>query len=185
MASPEQSPPSDGPPRGVLIAAVAVAALAVVGVLVVAALQPGEPDRPVAIVSVPAPQADSEPCRALLGVLPDRLDDYERAPVADPAPPGAAAWQRRSIDELADTVILRCGLERPPDFVAGTPVQMVDDVAWFRVADEGRSTWITVDRPAFVALTLRDGSGSGPIQLVSAAVAKTMPAVPIEPGPAR
>jgi hypothetical protein len=171
----------DGPPRAVLVAAVIVAVAAVIGVLVFATIrQKPEGPRPVAIVSVPAPQAGGDACRALLAALPDQLGDYQRVPAAEPAPVGAAAWQA---DPDAEPVILRCGLDRPVDFVAGTPVQVVDDVDWFRIGDEGRSTWITVDRPVYVALTLPDGSGPTPIQLISAAVAKAMPAVPVNPAP--
>lgn len=173
----------DGPPRGVLIAAVVVAVAAVIGVLVFATIrQKPEVPRPVAIVSVPAPQAGGDACRALLAALPDQLGDYQRAEAAEPAPVGAAAWRGKSD---ADPLILRCGLERPVDFVAGTPVQVVDDVDWFRIGDEGRSTWITVDRPVYIGLTLPDGSGPTPIQLISEAVAKAMPAVPVNPGPVR
>jgi len=173
----------DGPPRGVLVAAVIVAVAAVIGVLVFATIrQKPEGQRPVAIASVPAPHADGDACRALLAVLPDRLGDYQRAPAAEPAPVGAAAWQA---DPDAEPLILRCGVDQPVDFVAGTPIQVVDDVDWFHIGDEGRSTWITVDRPVYVALTLPDGSGPTPIQLISAAVAKAMPAVPVNPGPVR
>lgn len=80
-------------------------------------------------------------------------------------------------------MILRCGIDRPLEFVVGAPIQQVDDVAWFRIADTGRTTWVAVDRPVFVALTLPDGSGPSPIQLVSTAVAQAMPVAPIEPGP--
>jgi hypothetical protein len=173
----------DGPPRGVLVAAVIVAVAAAIGVLVFATIrQKPEGQRPVAIASVPAPHADGDACRALLAALPDRLGDYQRAPAAEPAPVGAAAWQA---DPDAEPLILRCGVDQPVDFVAGTPIQVVDDVDWFHIGDEGRSTWITVDRPVYVALTLPDGSGPTPIQLISAAVAKAMPAVPVNPGPVR
>jgi Protein of unknown function (DUF3515) len=173
----------DGPPRGVLIAAVIVAAAAVIGVLVFAAIRQTAPQqRPVAIASVPAPQAGGDACHALLAVVPEALGDYHRAPAAEPAPVGAAAWRA---DPDGEPVILRCGLERPVDFVAGTPLQVVDDVDWFRIADEGRTTWITVDRPVYIALTLPDGSGPSPIQLISTAVAKAMPATPVNPGPVR
>jgi hypothetical protein len=165
------------------VAAVIVAVAAVIGVLVFAMIRQTPPQqRPVPIVSIPAPQAGSDACRALLDALPDRLGDYQRVPAAEPAPVGAAAWQANSDTE---PVILRCGLEQPIDFVAGTPVQVVDDVDWFRIGDQGRSTWIAVDRPVYVALTLPDGSGPTPIQLISTAVAKAMPAVPVNPRPVR
>lgn len=173
----------DGPPRALLIAALAVAALAVVALLVVAAIREAdEQSRPVPVAAVPAPAADGDACRALLDALPDSLGDYQRATLADPAPAGAAAWRSETQTE---PVILRCGLDRPVDFVAGTPVQAVDEVAWFRVGDQGRSTWIAVDRPVYVALTLPDGSGPNPIQLISTAISRALPAVPANPGPVR
>jgi hypothetical protein len=174
----------DGPPRGVLIAAVIVAAAAVIGVLAFAAIRQRPPQqRPVAISSVQAPAANGDACRTLLDGLPDRLGDYQRAQLADPAPAGAAAW--RAANPADEPVVLRCGLEPPVDFVAGAPIQVVDEVDWFRVGDQGRSTWIAVDRPVYVALTLPDGSGPTPIQLISAAVAKAMPAIPVNPAPVR
>ena len=68
----------------------------------------------------------------------------------------------------------------------GSPIQMVDDVEWFRLDDTGlgRSTWVSVDRPVYVALTLPNGSGSTPIQTLSEVIGRTMPAIPIRPAPA-
>lgn len=167
-----------------VIAAVAVAVLAVVGVLAVAALSRTSPRLdPVAVVAIPAPAAGDEACRALLDALPDEMADYRRAELVDPAPEGAAAWRRVGSPEAGDPVIMRCGLDRPREFVAGSPVQMVDDVAWFRIPDTGRTTWVAVDRPVVIALTLPDGSGPSPIQLISRTVAAAMPAVPVRTGP--
>jgi hypothetical protein len=173
----------DGPPRGALIAALAVAVAAVVGLLVVAALRQTPPQpTPVAIAAAPAPDAEGDACRTLMARLPDQLGDYRRAVAAEPAPAGAAAWRT---DDGGEPVILRCGLERPDDFVVGTPLQGVDDVNWFRIGDQGRTTWVAVDRPVYVALTLPDGSGPTPIQLISGALAAAMPAVKPNPGPVR
>jgi hypothetical protein len=171
----------DGPPRALLIAAVVVAAGAIVGILIVAALRQSKPEQQaVAIASVPAPNADSADCRALLGALPEQLGDFRRAPAADPAPAGAAAWKADG-----EPVVLRCGLDRPAEFVVGSPLQVVDAVQWFELADQGRSTWFAVDRPVYVALTLPDGSGPTPIQEISDAIAKSLPAKPIDPAPVR
>ena len=154
-----------------LIAAVVVAVAAVIGVLVVR----DDPADPTAATSrrdrIGARAAGRRrrlprPARTR---CPNASATTSGPPLAEPAPVGAAAWQA---DPDAEPVILRCGLERPVDFVAGTPLQVVDDVDWFRIGDEGRSTWITVDRPVYVALTLPDGSGPTPIQLISTAVAK-------------
>jgi Protein of unknown function (DUF3515) len=173
----------DGPPRALLIAAIVVAAGAIIGILVFAALRQAPPEqRPVAIASVPAPKADSAECRALLDALPDELGDYRRAAAADPAPAGAAAWQATPDGE---PVILRCGLDRPAEFVVGSPIQVVDAVQWFELSDQGRSTWFAVDRPVYVALTLPQGSGPTPIQTISEVIAKSLPAKPIDPAPVR
>jgi len=171
----------DGPPRTLLIAAVVVAAGAIIGILVFAALRQSPPgQQTVAIASVPAPKGDSAECRALLDALPEQLGDYRRAPAAEPAPPGAAAWTADG-----EPVILRCGLDRPAEFVVGSPIQVVDAVQWFELADQGRSTWFAVDRPVYAALTLPQGSGPTPIQEISDVIAKSLPAKPIDPAPAR
>lgn len=114
--------------------------------------------------------------RALLEALPQRLGDYQRAAVVQPAPAGTAAW--RAHDE---PIVLRCGLDRPVDFVVGSPIQAVNRVQWFEVRQDDRSTWYTVDRPVYVALTLPPGSGPTPIQQLSDVIDHTMPAVPINP----
>ncbi|MBJ7336311.1 DUF3515 domain-containing protein [Mycolicibacterium sp.] len=173
----------DGPPRAVLIAAIAVAVVAVIGVLAIAATRESTPTRqPVAIAAAPAPQADSDACRALMAVLPDDLDDYHRAQAMAPTPAGTAAWEA---EPGSDLVVLRCGIDRPDDFIASSPLQGVDDVNWFRIPGEDRTTWVTVDRPVYIALTLPAGSGPTPIQRISKAVAQAMPAIVPNPGPVR
>jgi hypothetical protein len=172
---------ADGPPRSLLIAATAVAVAAIAAVLAIAALRQSPPQQgPVAIATAPAPKAAGPECAALMAALPAQLGDYRRAPVADPAPPGAAAWRA---EPDGDPVILRCGLERPAEFVVGAPIQVVDPVQWFEVTDTGRSTWFAVDRPVYIALTLPSGSGPTPIQEVSEAISKTMRATPVDPAP--
>jgi hypothetical protein len=166
-----------------IIAAVGVAVAAVIVMLTFAATrQAAPPAKPVAIAAAPAPHADSPQCAALLEALPEQLGDYRRAEAVEPVPAGAAAWQA---DPEAAPVILRCGLDRPVDFVVGTPLQVVDDVQWFEASADGSSTWFAVDRGTYVALTLPSGSGPTPIQLVSKALARTMPAQPLDPGPPR
>lgn len=177
-----------------MIAAVLVAVAALVVVLGIAAVRQGTPEQqPVAIAAVPAPQADSPDCAALLGAVPDLLGDFRRAPTAEPTPPGAAAWQAGPDTEA---IILRCGLDRPVDFVVGAPLQVVDAVQWFRVGEEAapgsrpepeqtRSTWYAVDRPVYIALTLPQQSGPTPIQVMSRVLAETLPSRPLDPGPPR
>lgn len=183
---PEHDPDSldrDGPPRAVFIAALGIALAAVVGVLVIAATRTPAAT-PVPIAAAPAPQAESPDCDRLMDALPDQLGDYRRATAVEPVPAGAAAWQ----DEPGgEPVILRCGLDRPADFVVGTPVQVVDGVQWFRVSDPSGTltSWFAVDRAVYVALTLPEGSGPTPIQEITRAIEKTLPATAPRPGPPR
>jgi hypothetical protein len=98
---------SDGPPRAVLIAALLVAVGALGVILAIAATR--HRPTPVVIAAVPAPHAQDPACQKLLEVLPQRLGDYVRAPVVQPAPVGvrrladrrrrtggAALWPRPS-----------------------------------------------------------------------------------------
>jgi hypothetical protein len=174
---------SEGPSPAALIAALAVA-IGAIGVVLGIAVTRHPPVRPVAIPTVPAPQAQDSACRTLLEALPQRLGNYQRAPTAQPTPAGTAAW-RAEAD--AEPVVLRCGVERPADFLVGSPIQLVDGVQWFNEADRrvseppSRTTWYTVDRPVYVALTLPSGSGPTPIQQLSDLIDHTMPAVAIRP----
>ncbi|BBX66166.1 hypothetical protein MSAS_53400 [Mycobacterium saskatchewanense] len=177
-----------GPPRAAVLAAVALAVVAV-GVILAIAAGREAPRRPVDVAAIPAPQAASPACRSLAAALPQRLGDYQRVPIAAPVPPGTYAW-RASAD--VGPVVLRCGLARPGEFVVGTPIQVVDKVQWFEASaerqsagDAGTFTWYTVDRPVYVALTLPSGSGPTPIQQLSDVIDHAMPAVPIDPAPAR
>ncbi|HEY3610050.1 MAG TPA: DUF3515 domain-containing protein, partial [Pseudonocardiaceae bacterium] len=72
---------------------------------------------PVPLVPVAAPQAGSAQCAALNAALPATLANgntpLHRRPLVAPAPQGAAAWG------AGDTpVVLRCGIERPPELTS-------------------------------------------------------------------
>ena len=177
---------SDGPPRSVLIAAVVVVLAAIIGGLSYVTLRQHDPVAPrIAIAAAPAPLADSPPCQALIAALPDTMGEFRRAGAVEPVPAGAAAWVGRSV---TDPVILRCGVERPTDFVVGSPLQMVDAVSWFEVRGDGAGTWYAVDHGdpgTYVALTLPQGSGPTPIQTVSELIEKVMAPRALDPAPAR
>jgi hypothetical protein len=178
QGDPADAPDTDGPPRALLLAAVLIPVVAIGVVLAVAASR-RTPPAPVAIAALPAAQAETPECQGLLATLPDQLGELRRAATAEPTPAGTAAWRGDG-----EPVIMRCGLDRPAEFVVGAPIQMVDRVSWFRLTDPdaGRSTWVCVDRPVYVALTLPDGSGPAPIQTLSAVIERTMAAIPIRPG---
>lgn len=174
----DESDSTGDPPLTLLFVALMVGVIAILAVLVISATRRTPPPPPVAIAAVPAPQANSPECQALLATIGDQLGDLKRATAAEPVPAGTAAWRG-----TGEPVILRCGLDRPAEFVVGSPIQMVDDVEWFRLEDTGldRTTWVSVDRPVYVALTLPDGSGPTPIQTLSEVIGRTMPAIPIRP----
>lgn len=175
----------------VIATAIALPVALIVGIVVAAILvseSGSADDGPVAVGSAPAPDATSEACTNLLAALPDTLGDYTRAELAEPAPDGAAAW-RSTDSDTTEPIVLRCGMERPLEFMQGVGLQQVDAVQWFRISGEDigldATTWFAVDRPAYVALTLPDGTGPSPIQEISAAITKTMPTQPIDPAPAQ
>ena len=133
--------------------------------------------------AVPAPAAGSAECATLQAALPQRLQSgtaqLDRRPLAEPAPRGAAAWGAGGLDE---TVILRCGVGRPAELTPTAVLLEVSGVRWLRLPGEGAtSTWIAVDRPVYVALTVPDDAGTGPLQDLSATVGATLPTRRVEP----
>lgn len=142
-------------------------------------------NEPVAAVPIPSPGAGSEECAALVEGLPESLGDAGRVALVEPAPEGTAAYRMPD----AEPVIVRCGLPAPPTFTVGVALQEVNGVQWFNEPDPDpavtASTWVAVDRPQFVAVTLPEGSGTGPIQDLSDALAGTLEAVEPDPAPIR
>lgn len=176
----------EGPRPVVLIVALTVALGAVGAVLAVAAARHSA-HRPAAQLPPPGRYADSAACRALLAALPSQLGTYERADLTGTAPFGVAAW---TAADGSAPVVLSCGVDRPTDFVVGSPLQVVDDVQWFHTRDgdtgtEDASTWYAVDRPVYVALRLPANSGPTPIQVLSEVIADSVRAAAIHPGPPR
>ena len=171
---------SDGPPRVLLIFALMLAVGSIAAVLAIAATRHNA-QHPVAVSPVPVPHAQDPACLTLLAAVPPQLGEYHRVDAPPPAA-GTVVWQHGDAP-----VVLQCGLERPADFVVGSPIQLVDNVQWFTVggqpsgAETHSSTWYTVDRPVYLALTLPPGSGPAPIQQLSEVIDRTIAAVPIDP----
>lgn len=165
--------------------AVGLTALLVAGVVAAGLLAGGEEPpaadtRPVALVPVPAPEAGSDECGALLGGLPAQLvsngSPLPRRELAAPAPAGAVAWS----DGLREPVVLRCGLDRPRDLTPTSQLRVISDVQWLEVSEGGSATWYVVDRPVYVALTVPSDAGTGPLQDVSAAVRDRLAKGPVD-----
>lgn len=137
---------------------------------------------PYAAVPLPAPGAGSQECTALIESLPPELGDATQVALTEPDTAGIAAYRMPD----AEPVVVRCGLPAPPTFVVGVGLQEVNGVQWFNEPDPDpavtSSTWVAVDRPEFVAITLPEGSGTGPIQNLSDAITASLDE--IEPAPA-
>ncbi|XVS63271.1 DUF3515 domain-containing protein [Actinosynnema sp. CA-299493] len=175
-------------PRPLLVVALGLTALLVAGVAAAGLLlggdDPADPSAghagPVALVPVPAPEAESAECAALLGALPAQLVSsgvtLPRRELATPAPVGALAWG----DAEHEPVVLRCGLDRPGDLTPTSQLRVISDVQWLEVAEGGSATWYVVDRPVYVALTVPSDAGTGPLQDISATVRDTLAKGPVD-----
>lgn len=181
--APEPDAPDPRRSPALIAAAVALPIALVAGIVAAAFIANRNPTLdPVALGPVPAPAAGSAECTTLITALPERIGDFTRADLADPAPEGAAAWQ--SVD--GQEIVLRCGLDRPAEFDAASALQVIDDVQWLEIpGGEGidASTWFAVDRGVYVALTVPHGLGPTPLQDASAALSGALDATPIDPAP--
>ena len=134
---------------------------------------------PLALVAVDAPAAGSAECTRLTAALPGELPNADnplrRLPLAEPAPRAAAAWGA----DRGEPVVLRCGLGKPAELTPTASLRKVDDVQWLVVEGDGAMTWYVVDRAVYIALTVPAGTGTGPLQKISATVAENLAAAPI------
>jgi hypothetical protein len=153
---------------GVLIAALSVSRSA----------GPTAVEVPAELAVMPASHASDPDCGRLVAALSGPLDQWKSVRVGE-ADAGERAWRR---DGAGGPVVLRCGVERPAAFTAASPVQLVDGVQWFGLTP---TAWVAVDRPVYTALSLPADSGTGPIQLVSDAMARILPVRPLDPNPVR
>jgi hypothetical protein len=165
--------------RTVLGIAVGLVGLLIVGVIVLARVVGSDPGSgpaasqtrtpstgAVALVPVEAPQAGTAPCAGLIGALPAELTSgttaLRRLPLVQPAPPATVAW-----GDAANPVVLRCGLNQPPELTPTAELRAISGVNWLPVEGDGATTWYLVNRAVYVALTVPAGTGTGVLQGVS------------------
>lgn len=131
---------------------------------------------PLALAGVEAPDAAAPECAKLVDALPAKLPskgaELARLTLADPAPPAAAAWA----GDRGEPVVVRCGLPKPAEYAPTAQLREVSKVTWLPVEGDGASTWYTVDRAVYVALTIPDDAGTGVVQEMSETIAKVLPA---------
>jgi hypothetical protein len=135
---------------------------------------------PLALPSVPAPQANSPECAKLLAAMPGELISngahLARRELAAPAPAATMAWGE------GDPIVLRCGLDRPPELTPDAQLRVVSGVQWLPVEGQGQSSWYVVDRDVYLALTVPDTAGTGPLQETSDTVSAQLPPAPLRFG---
>jgi hypothetical protein len=172
-------------PRSALLVAVGLVALLIVGVVVgrfvVGARASSSAHTALTLPRVPAPAASSRACASLVDALPESLPSrgatLARRKLAQPPPPATIAW---AYDH--SPIVLRCGVAEPGELTATSQLLSVSGVAWLRVRGRGKTTtWYTVDRSVYVALTMPAGAGTGPLQRVSSSISKALPARPVRP----
>lgn len=140
--------------------------------------------QPVAMGPVPAPEAESPECQALMDELPDELLGHDRGEIAEPAPPATAVWQSSEIERIS----LRCGVEMPLQYSEYSQPVTLGGAQWLRVDDatpeSTLTTWYTTDRSPIVAVTA-DASALGDANdPVSDLPIDQLPQATIPPGPA-
>ncbi len=161
-----------------LAVAFGLPSILVIAVVVTAVVLRNQEPGPLGLTPVPAPAARSADCARLLAALPAEVDggdagDLDRRTIAAPAPPGTAAWGEPA-------VVLRCGLQRPIELTASSRLLDVSGVQFLELPGPASSSWIVVDRSVYVAVTLPDSVGSGPLQQLAGAVRKTLPRQAVE-----
>lgn len=166
--------PATGP-RWLLGVALGLPVALVVGILIAAAALRGHDPGALALPPVPAPEADSTACQRLLAALPDSIDEGEltRRQLRQPEPRATAAWGR-------PPVVLRCGLARPAELTRTSRLLVINGVQFLKIPGRGATTWVAVDRPVYIAVTLPEGSGSGALQEIADAVRQTLPRRPVD-----
>jgi hypothetical protein len=185
-----ETPPA--PPRrdrrwaaGIATVVAVPVALVVLAVLVSTRFEPDQADpaptgtaaAALPPVRVPAPPALSagaqKACQELVSALPTDLGDLPARPVDSPSP-YVAAWGEPA-------VTLRCGVARPPSFLATAEVQVINGVTWFPERRGDRTAWTAVDRPVYVEVVAPFEAASAPAARLSTAVTRALPARTVDP----
>lgn len=150
-----------------IVIALVLSLLLTAGVLVGARVLLGPAgQQQVAMSTLPAPEAESEECAALIQSLPGSAFGHTRAQIIEPVPAGVAAWSSSELER----VTLRCGVDMPFQYTELAETVEVDGVTWLPVADvtagSSLQTWYSVDRFPVVAVTADDvstGNADNPV----------------------
>ncbi len=106
--------------------------------------------------------AAQQACQELISALPTDLGDLPARPVDSPSP-YVVAWGEPA-------VTLRCGVARPPAFIATADVQQINGVSWFAERRGQTTAWTVVDRPVYVEVLVPATDAAAPVARLSTAV---------------
>ena len=121
----------------------------------------------------PLSAAEQRACQDLISALPTDLGDLPARPV-DSSSPYVAAWGEPA-------VTLRCGVPRPPSFIATADVQQINGVTWFPERRGATTAWVVVDRPVYVEVLVPAADASAPVARLSTAVTAALKPRPLDP----
>ncbi len=133
---------------------------------------------PITVAAPPVSASTQPPCTALLQALPVRLDGLApRVVHPQPDSPFVVAWGDPA-------VVLRCGVARPKDLVPGSSVQYFAiagragrPVYFDRTQTSSANVFTSVDRAAYVEVSVPSRLAAGPLPALADAIAASMPAV--------
>jgi hypothetical protein len=180
--------PRLSPPVAIAIALPLLLAVAVAAIAITARVrgigEPSPPDTgPLAVAPVDSPGASGPECTAVLAALPTELDGPDGPmpprPIADAdSLPGVRAWAA-----APRPAVFRCGLPRPAELTPTSPLLEVNGVRWLELDDAlpqpVQVSYIAVDRPVYLALTIPVDAGSAPLQQLSDVIRETLPATAV------
>lgn len=179
--TPGEAPTQPAPSR-LIIALVSAAIVLTVGAIVTGFIlamrvaDAGPETGPVAVPAAPAPGGDGRYCAQLLPELPEVLVDSPRRKLLIPEP-GVAAWGDPAI-------ILRCGLPDPAELTCAaslTRFSAADGTAveWLQLSEGSAVTYLAVDRPVRIAVTLPAGGDISPVQQLTEVIGRVLPEQPV------
>ena len=115
---------------------------------------------PVGVSPVLAPYAESAACTSFTESMPDKMDDYTKVEIVDPAPAGVTAY--RNSEGTALTV--RCGVNVPAEYTVLSTSHDEGGLEWFSVKDDtpgsNLSTHYQVTGTPVIAVTSEAPIGS-------------------------
>lgn len=125
---------------------------------------------PITVSAPPANAATDSPCAQVLSALPVQLGQLApRVVHAQPDSPNVVAWGDPS-------VVLRCGVPRPADFVPTSDL-VLSGVYWLPVKTKNATVFTAIDRAVYVEVTVPAKQAYVPLPQLGQAISSKLKAV--------